>query len=77
MPQHHDPLEQLLQIDPLKVPHDFSTRVMQRITYLPLPSLSRPSLEWLQWLALTGGALTGLGQVLGFAFGIWMVSAAG
>jgi hypothetical protein len=77
MAQHDDPLERLLQIEPLDVPQGFSERVMQRITYLPLPAQGSQPLEWLQWLALTGGALAGIGHTLGFVFGIWMVSAAG
>jgi hypothetical protein len=77
MAQHDDPLERLLQAEPLDVPQGFSERVMQRITYLPLPAQGSQPLEWLQWLALSGGALAGIGQVLSFVFGIWMVSAAG
>jgi hypothetical protein len=77
MAQHDDPLEQLLQTEPFDVPQGFAERVMQRITYLPLPAQGSQPLEWLQWLALVGGALAGIGHTLGFVFGIWMVSAAG
>lgn len=73
----NDPLEQLLQIEPLYVPQGFSERVMQHITTLPLPAPGSQPLEWLQWLALAGGALAGIGQLLSFVFGVWAVSTAG
>lgn len=77
MNTHNDPLEQLLQTDLLQAPEDFTARVMERIQYLPLPERDARPLEWLQWLALVGGALLGLEQLTAFVFGIWVASAAG
>lgn len=77
MTTHHDPLEQLLQTESLPVPPDFSERVMQHLSTLPLPAPRSQPLEWLQWLALAGGALAGIGHLLSFAFGVWVVSTAG
>lgn len=77
MNTHNDPLEQLLQTGPLQAPDDFTARVMERIRYLPLPEREAKPLEWLQWLALVGGALLGLEQLAAFMFGVWVASAAG
>lgn len=77
MNTHNDPLEQLLQTGPLQPPNDFTARVMQQIQYLPLPEREAKPLEWLQWLALVGGALLGLEQLAAFVFGVWVASAAG
>ncbi len=74
---HDDPLQQLLQTDLLQTPGDFTTRVMAQIQYLPMPERETKSLEWLQWLALAGGALLGLEQLAAFMFGIWVASTAG
>lgn len=76
-PHQHDPLEQLLKAGPLQVPEGFSGRIMQRIQYLPLPERDSKPLEWLQWLALAGGALLGLEQLTAFMFGVWLASSAG
>lgn len=77
MNTHNDPLEQLLHHDPLEPPDDFTARVMERIHYLPLPEREAKPLEWLQWLALAGGALLGLEPLAAFMFGVWVVSSAG
>ena len=74
---HDDPLQQLLQTDLLQTPGDFTTRVMAQIQYLPMPERETKSLEWLQWLALAGGALLGLEQLAAFMFGVWVASTAG
>jgi hypothetical protein len=71
----HDPLEQWLHTDLVQVPDDFTARVMQQIHTLPFPPAK--SLEWLQWLALAGGVLVGVVQLVGFVFGVWALSAAG
>jgi hypothetical protein len=71
----HDSLEQWLHMDLVQVPDGFTGRVMQQIHTLPLPAAK--SLEWLQWLALAGGVLVGIGQLVGFVFGVWALSTAG
>ena len=70
-------LEKLLVSGPLKVPENFAQQVMQRIDELPLPIHPPQSLEWLQWLALVGGAILGVTQLAGFVFGIWVAATAG
>lgn len=72
-----DPLDQWLQTDLLQVPDGFSERVMQHIHKLPLPEQRNKPLDWLQWLALLGGALLGLEQLAAFMFGAWVMGAAG
>lgn len=64
-------LERLLESGLLKVPENFAQRVMQRIDELPLPIYPPQPREWLQWLALIGGAILGATQLAGFVFGIW------
>lgn len=77
MNTHDDPLEQLLQTNLLQPADDFTAKVMVQIQYLPMPEREAKPLEWLQWLALAGGALLGLEQLGAFMFGVWVASAAG
>ncbi|WP_020395649.1 hypothetical protein [Thiolinea disciformis] len=75
MNPQHDPLDDLLAQTLMKPPATFTQTVMQRITYLPQPV--KKTGQYLQWLALLGAVALGLEQVLGFMFGIWLVSSAG
>jgi hypothetical protein len=76
-------LDQLLASDLLEVPQDFAQSVMTRVRELPLPLIAvlppaaDRSKEWLQWLALIGGAILGMAQLSGFIFGIWAASTVG
>lgn len=84
----NDPLDHRLDKDLaaglIEVPDDFEQRVMARIDIQPLPQgLAEPQpgerrvhrkRHWLEWLALVGGTLVGLVQVLAFIFGVWSTS---
>lgn len=68
-----DPLDELLAQPLATPPDDFTHQVMQRLALEPLP---KKITTWLQWLALTGAVAVGIEQVLGFMFGVWLVSSA-
>ncbi|MEN9501594.1 MAG: hypothetical protein RI964_879 [Pseudomonadota bacterium] len=77
-------LETLLHSDLLQPPADFTAQVMRNLHDLPLPFAAIPPTtaqpkrwEWLQWLALVGGALFSLEQLASYAFGIWFVTSIG
>jgi len=85
---NHDPLD-ILHDDFLAVPTAFEQRVMQRIAQSsPIISqantkqIEQPRLItslWqigLAWLALTSSLLLGMGQMIGFIFSLWTLSAA-
>ena len=82
-PQQHqdDQLDSVLRQDLLQPPPQFTWQVMQHIHELPLPFASplpkRQRWEWLQWLALLGGALFSMEQLASYAFGIWLVTSIG
>ena len=73
-------LDELLHSGPPSAPADFSARVMQQITALPLPTRLPPRPpRWqsvAQWLALIAATALGMSQVLAFIFGLWAVTAA-
>ena len=81
-------LDELLHSGPPSAPADFSARVMQQITALPLHTglhtrpptrLPQRPPRWqsvAQWLALIAAAALGMSQVLAFIFGLWAVTAA-
>ncbi|MDD5392067.1 MAG: hypothetical protein PHE17_03505 [Thiothrix sp.] len=73
----HDALDQLLRTDLLQVPNNFTTEVMQQVNSLPFPAKTAKPLEWLQWLALIGGVLVGIEQLVAFMLGVWALNAAG
>ena len=77
-------LDELLHSGPPSAAADFSARVMQQITALPLHTrlptrLPQRPPRWqsvAQWLALIAAAALGMSQVLAFIFGLWAVTAA-
>lgn len=75
-----DDLDRLLRTDLLDVPPDFAEQVMAQVEYLPAPALPDASearrVKW-QWLALVGGSLVAVAQVISFMFGIWSATNAG
>ncbi len=78
-----DDLDELLRSGPPGAPADFSARVMQQISGLPVlqpqpqPQPLPPHWQTLaQWLALIAAAALGISQVLAFIFGLWAVTAA-
>jgi hypothetical protein len=77
-----DPLDELLQAPGLRVPQDFTDKVMARVEAVPGPephTQHQASAPWvsIQWLALLGGILAGAAQLLTFMFGIWFATSAG
>ena len=64
-------LDSLLNSDLLKVPEDFSRRVMQVIAPLPPAIRSQSEKKFLQWLAVVAATFMGIEQLAGFIFGIW------
>ena len=86
----HHKFDTLLQAGLLEVPDDFTECVMRAVEHMPLPTLSsltvalappsdRQSLYWisrLQWLALLGGTVAGVLQVMGFILSIWTATTA-
>lgn len=73
----HD--EELLRGGLIAPPEDFLRRTMARVAAAPMPRARRyPAMrEIAQWIALAGTALVGATQVVGYVFGIWIVSSAG
>ena len=75
-----DDLDDLLRTGLPGAPSDFSARVMQQISGLPVSTHQlRPTPRWqtlAQWLALVTAAALGISQVLAFTFGLWAVTAA-
>ena len=75
-----DDLDDLLRSGPPGPPADFSARVMQQISGLPVsthqlrPTLRGQSLA--QWLALIAASALGISQVLAFIFCLWAGTAA-
>jgi hypothetical protein len=73
-----DPIEDLLQNGLLNPPDHFATAVMARVAALPVPlPRQTPQRTVLQWLALAGAGLVGVGQLVSFMFGVWAATAAG
>lgn len=68
-----DPLDELLSQPLVSPPNVFTHKVMERIAFEPLP---HKITTWLQWVAIAGTVALGIEQVLGFIFGIWLVSSA-
>jgi hypothetical protein len=85
---NHDPLD-ILHDDFLALPKGFEQRVMQQIAQSS-PIISQPNTPliekprlikslWrigLAWLALISSLLLGMGQIMGFIFSLWTLSAA-
>ena len=77
-------LDTLLSDGLVKAPDDFSNQLVQKIaaskqmTANGLPSTSRnvDTPLW-QWIALGTAGVAGLGQLVGFIFGVWVATAAG
>jgi hypothetical protein len=82
----NDDLDALLSQDLLQSPTDFSYRVMQGIKPLPmpftqpLPQHTKHPIQALRKMVMrigmVGAGLLGLSQVVGFVFGVWLVSSA-
>lgn len=84
-----DELDALLgEVDFLEVPQQFTNKVMQGIDELPqsaAPSStssdgsnsSQSQSEWWQWVALIGGGIPALLQILAFIFSAWNVASLG
>lgn len=67
-----DPLDRLMYEAAPELPSNFVHRVMSS-----LPAPASPWLRRLSALALAGGGLLGLTQVLAYLFGVWVATAAG
>ena len=82
---HHHPtnaldLDTCFTQNLLQPPPDFTAQVMQHLASEPLPfaaAMSAKRWEWLQWLALLGGALLSLEQLVSYIFGVWLVTSIG
>lgn len=75
-----DRYEALLRQGLIAPPADFTTRTMARVAAEPFPRVRqrrRIVREVLQWVALAGAGLVGATHVLGYMFGIWILSSAG
>jgi RNA polymerase sigma-70 factor (ECF subfamily) len=70
-------LDELLGSGLLTVPEDFPGRIMRQVEELPVPGRRPLVRERLQWLALLGGAIVGIAQLVAFMFGIWAAVAVG
>ena len=84
-----DELDALLgEVDFLEVPQQFTNKVMQGIDELPQSAAttstssdgsnsSQSQSEWWQWVALIGGGIPALLQILAFIFSAWNVASLG
>jgi len=88
-----DELEALLdETEFVEVPQQFTNKVMQEIDELPdavmaedassnyidtLLGAQSPKSEWWQWVALVGGGIPALLQILAFIFSAWNVASLG
>ena len=78
----NEPADQLIHLS-LAPPESFVEQVMQQVRAEPMPIIHRTRRrsvrlqQGLRWLALSGGALLGATQLIGFVFGIWAAVAAG
>lgn len=74
MPKQDDTLDKLFHDGELPVPPDFGDKVMRRLQWEALPQISQP--PWWQWLALGGGLVLGIFQVLAFLLSVWTFNSA-
>ncbi len=78
-------LDRLMSDLKYDVPNGFSDRVMRSVTSQSAPEMksvsdssatTAESLNWMQWSALIGGGILGIGQIVRIMLGLWFAATA-